>query len=181
MISRLFSETISNMASKLASIFDGFFNIIKPKEVTELELLSLRITEAFAETVEELNKMSVNIRDLRSKEGINVLSVELTNRTRKDISVTDIYIEQYGNMFKASHERRLFRKIYDGISFVKDYTMQLPVNIPAYNSVSGIIWTLYSTVKLFAGYAKLILYSSRGKILRNIYIGEDGSLSRVCE
>lgn len=151
------------------------------REEIERRLLSFRITETFAEVVENLNKMSVSVRDLRSNEGINVLSVELTNRTRKDLSVTDIYIEQYGNTFKAGHERRLFRKIYDGIKYVKDYTMQLPVNIPAYNSVSGIIWTLYSTVKLFAGYAKIILYSSRGKILRNVYIGEDGSLSRVCE
>lgn len=153
----------------------------KFREEIERRLMSLRITEVFAEVVENLNKMSANIRDLRSSEGINVLSVELTNRTHKDISVTDIYIEQYGNIFKANHERRLFRKIHDGESYIKDYTMQLPVNIPAYNSVSGIIWTLYSTVKLFTGYAKLILYSSRGKILRYIYIGEDGSLSRVCE
>lgn len=160
--------------------FDGicFKNIVEEMlEKIDLLELSKRITEAF----EDCNKLSVNVRDIRSMEGINVLSVELTNRTGKDISVTDIYIEQCGNTFRAQHDRRLFRTINDGISRIKDYTLGLPVNIAAYNSVSGILWTIYSTVKLFAGYARMILYSSRGKIFRNIYIEEDGSLSRTCE
>ncbi len=136
----------------------------------------LSLITAIILLVNERRSLDISIYDIMRKGDRNYLLFSIANKSRLNISVLAIHVIQ-DETFQIDHNSKYFHSITINERVIHEsYTTGLPINICGLDSVRGVARTIKSPHTLYSLSAKVIIYTNRGKITRNISINNDRSL-----
>lgn len=141
---------------------------------------AISLVTAVVLCIKERKDITIEINDVVRYGDRNYLNVVLANRSRLNIAILKIHIEQ-DNTFELDHRSQLFKDIKlrtgNDIRLLKQvYTLSLPINLAGLESSKGVLRTLPGSHSLYTNSeAHITIYTNRGVLRRDIIIKSDGS------